>query len=421
MEKSTRKSDSGVNGNRNESTADNEIGQLGPGASFTVFTLMEDLIDKMKLLKYETEFANEFNIKPFPRHYFAIPTNPGEQFYMFVVTAAWLIRKGKKKFDTPQESDDPNAAISNILDHVRRLGVAIEFPPNRLKQGYGEHVVFVLDRLADYALKINNFLWDQPQEKDEEEVVEEENGSGDELDLDQVEEEMAAQYGSDDDEYDKDFFNLNVQTITPHVSQMRADVLESNADAEAWKIEVERVIPRLKLAMKPDPRDWRSRLELLSKYSAGVSNTMSSSRTMLQKISTDIEKNMERVETREKYLNSQLSGLLTQYSKTQEQLKQVEEKYTKFSVGIEERNHKLNQLNDEIQHIKNELDERSLNMTDGTPLVNLKKVLIRIKGELTLMDVRIGVASHILLQARMKQSTALQHLLLANSTTAITR
>lgn len=91
----------------------------------------------------------------------------------------------------------------------------------------------------------------RPQEKDEEEVVEEENGSGDELDLDQVEEEMAAQYGSDDDEYDKDFFNLNVQTITPHVSQMRADVLESNADAEAWKIEVERVIPRLKLAMKP--------------------------------------------------------------------------------------------------------------------------------------------------------------------------
>nr|SVE79018.1 EOG090X0ADS [Daphnia lumholtzi] len=415
MEKSSRKSDSGANSNRNESTADNEIGQVGPGASFTVFTLMEDLIDKMKLLKYETEFANEFNMKPFPRHYFAIPTNPGEQFHMFVVTAAWLIRKGKKKFDTPQESDDPNATISNILDYVRRLGVAIEFPPNRLKQGYGEHVVFVLDRLADYALKINNFLWDQPQEQDEEEVVEEENGSGDELDLEQVEEEMAAQYGSDD-EYDKDFFNLNVQTITPHVSQMRADVLESDADAEAWKIEVERVIPRLKLAMKPDPRDWRSRLQLLSKYSASVSNTISSSRTMLQKISTDIEKNMERVETREKYLNSQLSGLLTQYSKTQEQLKQVEEKYSKFSVGIEERNHKLNQLNDEIQCIKNELDERSLNMTDGTPLVNLKKVLIRIKGELTLMDVRIGVASHILLQARMKQSTALQHLLLANST-----
>lgn len=109
-------------------------------------------------------------------------------------------------------------------------------------------------------------------------------------------------------------------------------------------------------------------------------------------------------------------------------------------VGIDERNRKLNNLNDEIQQIKNELDERSLNMTDGSkivslissflkmtefekvvlfpaPLVNLKKVLVRIKGELSLMDVRIGVASHILLQSRLKQSTALQHLLLANSTT----
>lgn len=100
---------------------------------------------------------------------------------MFVIVAAWLIRKGKKSFDTPQESDDPNATISNILDVVRRLvtaivhlltfngilitisikGVTIEFPPNRLKQGYGEHVVFVLDRLADHALKVNNFSWDQ--------------------------------------------------------------------------------------------------------------------------------------------------------------------------------------------------------------------------------------------------------------------
>nr|CAG4641905.1 EOG090X0ADS [Eurycercus lamellatus] len=379
---------------------------------------MEDLIDKIKLLKYESEFVKEFNIKPLSKHYFAIATNPGEQFYMFVILAAWLIRKGKKPFDTPQETDDPNATIASILDHVRRLGLSIEFPPNRLKQGYGEHVVFILDRLADQALKVNSFLWDQPRIQQEEEVVEEENGSGDELDLDQVEEEMAAQYGSDDeDEYNNDIFNINVQSITPHVSQMRAEVLESNADVESWRTEVERVIPRLKLATKLDSRDWRSRLDMLFKYSVSVSNTMNSSRTLLEKMSIDIEKNMERVETREKYLNTQLSGLLNQYSKTQEQLKQVEDRYSKSSVGIEERNDKLNRLNDEIQMVKNELDERSSNMTDGTPLVNLKKNLVRIKGELAVMDVRIGVANHILLQARLKQSTALQHLLLANSTT----
>lgn len=164
-------------------------------------------------------------------------------------------------------------------------------------------------------------------------VGEEENESGDELDLDQVEEDMAAQYdGSDEDEAGDVGFNINVQSITPHVSQVRADVLESNADVEAWRAEVERVIPRLKLAMnKADSRDWRSRLDLLLKYSGSISSTMNASQALLQKMSTDIEKSMERVETREKYLNTQLSGLLGQYSKTQEQLKQTTDKYSKSS------------------------------------------------------------------------------------------
>lgn len=81
-------------------------------------------------------------------------------------------------------------------------------------------------------------------------MVEEEQGSGDELDLEMVEEEMAAQYASDEDEYDDSAFNINVKTITPHANAIRAEVLESNSDTEAWMTEVERVIPRLKLAMK---------------------------------------------------------------------------------------------------------------------------------------------------------------------------
>ena len=176
--------------------------------------------------------------------------------------------------------------------------------------------------------------------------MDEENENGDELDLDQVEEEMAAQYGSDEDEYDSAYSNFNVKTMAPNANQLRAQVLESNSDAETWKIEVERVIPRLKLAAKagklkhllvfenslvltcvPDTRDWRSRLQLLTQYSANVSNAMASSQSLLEKMSTEIEKNLERIQTRENYMNSQLSTLLSQYSKTQEHLKQLEEKY----------------------------------------------------------------------------------------------
>ena len=64
-----------------------------------------------------------FHIPPSPlvsnRHYFALPTNPGEQFYMFCALAAWLINKAGRPFEQPQEYDDPNATISNVLSELR--------------------------------------------------------------------------------------------------------------------------------------------------------------------------------------------------------------------------------------------------------------------------------------------------------------
>lgn len=55
------------------------------------------------------------------RHYFALQTNPGEQFFMFVSLASWLIKKCGKYIDTPQEYDDPNSTIAVILDIAHSL------------------------------------------------------------------------------------------------------------------------------------------------------------------------------------------------------------------------------------------------------------------------------------------------------------
>jgi estrogen-related receptor beta like 1 len=38
-------------------------------------------------------------------------------------------------------------------------GVNVDFPPSKLKQGFGGHAIFVLDHLADAALKSTNFAW----------------------------------------------------------------------------------------------------------------------------------------------------------------------------------------------------------------------------------------------------------------------
>jgi len=123
--------------------------ETGPGQVYAIFLSMESLLDKLKLLNYDKDFVMALKMKPLNRymkhacqsngviswlteslcffvfffclrHYFAIQTNPGEQFYLFTSLAAWLIRKSGESFDQPQEYDDPNSTIFGILDTARK-------------------------------------------------------------------------------------------------------------------------------------------------------------------------------------------------------------------------------------------------------------------------------------------------------------
>ena len=97
-------------------------------------------------------------MRPLNRHYFVLQTNPGEQFYLFTSLAAWLVRKTGRDLEPPNEYDDPNSTIANILDHVRQMGVSIDFPPSKLKQGFGEQAIYVLDRLSGLYIKAHQTL-----------------------------------------------------------------------------------------------------------------------------------------------------------------------------------------------------------------------------------------------------------------------
>ena len=233
----------------------------GPGALFQPFIDMENLLDNLKLLNYEREFIAEMRMRPLNRHYFVLQTNPGEQFFVFSSLAAWLIRKSGKNFDPPQEYDDPNSTIANVLDNVRRLGVTIDFAPNKLKQGFGEQALYVLSTLCDEALLSENFQFKTPippleDENDDEEIDDEDA----EVDIDRVEEDMAGVY-TDEEEEDvihideiMSSFNVNKDTEAnlQNNNNLNGEKLEGimakpNTNAEEWRLEVERVTPMLKV------------------------------------------------------------------------------------------------------------------------------------------------------------------------------
>ncbi|XP_050035319.1 intraflagellar transport protein 57 homolog isoform X1 [Dermacentor andersoni] len=387
------------------------VDEVGPGQAYLPFVVMEDLLDKLKLINYDTEFTTQFKIKPISRHYFAVPTNPGEQFYIFSSLAAWLIQQAGIEFETPQESDDPNTTISNILDVLRNMGTAIDFPPSRLKQGWGEHVIFVLDHLADKALRKKHFAWKTllpPEEQLEEEAVVDDAA---EVTLEKIEEEMMEEQAADDeDDDDGPVMDLDgLRTLSAgrlggssHLNKPE-DILQSTVDSAEWKLEVERVLPQLRVTVQPDAKDWRGHLELIHQQRRELDEGLHLTRAQLERLSAGLGSVLDKLASREKYLNAQLEAPLAQYRSVQEALARTREHYRTVSGGITDRSRTLAQITEELEQIKQEMEERGSSMTDGTPLVNIRKALTRLKTEITQMDVRIGVAVHTLLQAKIKE------------------
>ena len=100
-----------------------------------------------------------------------------------------------------------------------------------------------------------------------------------------------------------------------------------------------------------------------------------------------------------------LLGELRQLTDT---LAATKEQYKQVSGGVTERSRHLAQLADELEAVKAEMEERGSAMTDGTPLVNVRRSLTRMKQEVTAMNVRIGVVEHTVLQAKLRDKSNLQ-------------
>ena len=200
--------------------------------------------------------------------------------------------------EQPQEFDDPNTTISNILDRLRRFGVTIDFAPSKLKQGYGEQALFVLDRLSDEALRATQFTWSQPEAPEEEAKEDEEMEDDAEVLLDRVEEDMAGETSDEEEEdilhiddfknyhqnkvdsslsFPKESISLLSNSVEKSFVQEREgsgegerfrpeEILASTTDHELWRLEVERVAPSLKITVKSEARDWRAHLEQMHQY-----------------------------------------------------------------------------------------------------------------------------------------------------------
>ena len=133
----------------------------------------DDILEKLKILNYERQLLADLKMKPLSKYYFAKSVNPGEQFYMFTLICWWLCRMLGMEMDRPQEFDDPNTVIANIIQILKDIvggneifnfnietkrfifqDMPVTFPANKLIRGAGPICMQVLDALSTQALKV---------------------------------------------------------------------------------------------------------------------------------------------------------------------------------------------------------------------------------------------------------------------------
>lgn len=289
---------------------------------------------------------------------------------------------------------------------TEKQGVKVDFPPSKLKSGSGEYVCFVLDRLAEEALRRRGFSFKRPSyptESTEEELVIEDNA---ELTLSKVEEEMVETSDNEEENVmDLETLKLRTTHTEVHSSLKPEEILESTVNPAEWNLEVERVIPQLKVTVRTDNKDWRIHVDQMHQHRDGINSSLKEAKRYLYKLQEDISKMLEKVSSREKYINNQLEGLINEYRSAQAKLREVKERYQHASGGVTERTRVLAEISEELEKVKQEMEEKGSSMSDGAPVVRIKQSVMKLKQETQQMEVRMGVVEHSLLQAKLKEKS----------------
>ena len=391
---------------------------------------MELAVEKLKLLHYERDFLTRRRPAwpPLTRTYFARPAgNGGEQFHYFTSLAAYLLNLAGSSFRAPEQFDDPNAACSNIFAELAQCGFDTpSFAPGKLKHGHGREVVGVLAGLCDLVVASHYARWDGPEYARE--APAEDAAASESLALEDDEDDaLNATFGTEDgigddaatdEESDDDEIGYAGARGPPTPLALRADTktaeeiedaraIESAVDATAWKLELERVAPQLKVASAAaETKDWRAHLEQAKKHRRRVAEAFPEARARLERVAEDAAGALAKIDQRERFVNDQLGPLAAEYKRERERMRETQERHDTSAETVAELTNELARVGERLEEVRTTMAEGAENVADTTPLTKLKASVEGLQGEMKVMEVRIGIVSNTLLRMDLERRDA---------------
>lgn len=122
------------------------------------------------------------------------------------------------------------------------------------------------------------------------------------------------------------------------------------------------------------------------------------------RLGSDIQFAMEKIDSREKHLNNDLAPIIAQYkdvSTDHGQLRSAIKEMEDEKMALEQNFEKISH---EFENVKIQMEQRGNAMADGSPLINIKRAIAKIKEEIVEMELEISVMRHSVDQDILKQN-----------------
>ncbi|KAE9551300.1 hypothetical protein FO519_005480 [Halicephalobus sp. NKZ332] len=385
-----------------------------PAREFDSYSTNEAILERLQLLDYEKEFVKlKDSFKPISRHYFVKSTNSGEQFFLFTNLAVWLMKKcGEQGLEYPQEFDDPNSTISKILAVLKAEDIPVDYSISAIKKGSGAGCLHILNELSSLAVRKNNLGFSRF------EVVEsdpnDENGDADENDVADPAEITAEQFDEDENEsvvdedvgeatqFDAAFDEGALLSINPNSEKPLDYLVANDAQVPQFRAEVERATPQLKITVRADAKDWRSHIEQMNKQLQAIKTNFNQAKPFLIETQKEITESTQRIEARERHINQQLSSLLGQYRTIQDRIAEKSEQYREASGGITMRTEQLQNLGEEVDQLKLQIEEQGAKNNDAAPLIRIKQAIQKLENQIVALSIQSSVLEQALFSRRIR-------------------
>jgi intraflagellar transport protein 57 len=294
--------------------------------------------------------------------------------------------------------DDPHSAVNGLAVALQSMGFVADFAPVKLRQGWGEPVCRVLNFLSDAALRGRGFKFLSPDYSRIALGGEDGPAGGEEEEMEgEIEDEVEAAVAVTEEEA----LYTEAGSEAPHQASAAATAA-TKTDAIQWAQEVERMAPRLRSGVAASGREWRSHLEQTRGHHVSMGGLLEETNRSLSTLTADSTSAIQRVQAKEKFLNTTFVSLLEKNNKLRAREQELSGEHRQRTNAVASLTSEIGQVTDEMEEAKSKLDEEGSSMTDQTPLVRIKAALGKLRSENRSLDLRIGVSGHALMQRKLR-------------------